>query len=69
MLTPRGQILLTKGLAGKFRRQQGLDVRQGIEPSDERPCLLAVLQAAIDRFLDGHAQASDFTFGSCIHNF
>jgi len=31
--------------------------------------LLAVLQAAIDRFLDGHAQASDFTFGSCIHNF
>jgi len=36
---------------------------------DEPPRLLAVLQPAVDLFLDGLGEAADFTFGSCVHNF
>ena len=64
--------MLTDGFAGTFRRQHGRDARycrQGIEPGDERPRLLAVLQPAVDLFLDGLGEASDFTFGRCVQNF
>jgi hypothetical protein len=63
------RILLANGLASKFRRQHGRHFRQGIESGDERPHLLAMLQPAVDLFLDGLGEASDFTFGSCVHNF
>ena len=41
----------------------------GHKPEDRRPRFLAVLQPAVDLFLDGPWQAADFTFGSFIHNF
>jgi len=55
--------------ASKFHRQHGLDFRQGIEPGDQRPPFLIALQSAVDRFLDGLGEASDFTFGCSIHIF
>ena len=52
-----------------FRRQHGLDFREGIKPDDQRPRSLAVLQPAVDLFLDGSGEASDFAFGCFVHNF
>ena len=69
VLAPFGQILLANGLAAKFSRQHGLHFRKGIEPGDQRPRFLTILQPAVDLFLDGPGEASDFTFGSFIHNF
>jgi len=39
-----------------FRRQHGLDFREGIKPDDQHPCFLAVLQPAVDLFLDVHSR-------------
>ena len=63
------RILLANGLASKFRRQHGRHFRQGIEPGDQCPRSLALLQPAVDLFLDGCGEASDFSFGCFIHIF
>jgi len=67
MLAPIGQVLLVNGLARKFGCQHGLRFRQGVEPGDERSRSLAIFQPAVDLFLDGLGQASDFAFGCFIH--
>jgi hypothetical protein len=69
MLAPLGQVLLADGLAGKFGREHGRHFREGIEPGDEGPRSLALLQPVVDLFLDGLGEASDFTFGCFIHIF
>ena len=69
MLAPLGHVLLANGLAREFRRQHGRHFRSGIEPDDQTPPLLATLHPAVDLFLNGLGEASDFAFGSFIHNF
>jgi len=47
----------------------GLDFRQGIEPGNQWPPFLGVIQPAVDLLLNGLGEASDFTFGGFIHIF
>jgi hypothetical protein len=62
MLQPRAtRICAPAGPAPFFR--------QGIEPGSQRPCFLAILEPAVDLFLEGLGEASDFAFGGVIHKY
>jgi len=46
-----------------------MHLRQGIEPGDQRPPVLAIFQPAIHLDLEDLGEGSNFAFGAFVHNF
>jgi hypothetical protein len=47
--------------------EEGLDLRQGVEPGEEGVAGLIFAEAAVELFAEGEGETGDFT-GASVHN-
>lgn len=66
-LFPLGKVGRANRLAAEGRRQDGLDLRHGVEPDDDLFAGLAFTQTVVDLLANQMGKPGDFAVGHIIH--
>src|SRR5262249_24890454 len=61
-ISPLAEVCGRNGLSLEVGGEDGLDLRQGVEPLEKTGAIFAVEEALIEFFTDGVREAGDFSF-------